>query len=191
MLGAMRVWLKRIALTTLAALLLVAAAYWVPSAVTMDREAYAVMSAYLAGGLTGESHDLGSVNALIVIYGHTTNGLFRILLPPQLSSESLMMRAEAVIRGMSSQPLQRKFTLHAPYIFTNDASTLQTDLTEVQRRAGYGTITFSKVIFNHDATRAVFYTEHLCGLCGEGKFVAMEKRDGKWIVVDEKYTWVS
>lgn len=87
--------------------------------------------------------------------------------------------------------MEHKFDLPTQYIFSKDPSRMESDLTEEQQRAGYGMITFSKVIFNHDATQAVFYTEHLCGLCGGGEFVAMEKRGDRWVVVDEEYTWVS
>jgi hypothetical protein len=176
-----------------AALLIAAAMYliWLPSGKTMDREKYAAMSAYIGGGLTGDSHDLGSENGLVILYGRTSNGMFRILPPTWSRFDSPMMRVEAVVRSLRSEPFERSFTFRAPYVFTSDPTIEQKDLTEGQQRAGYGTITFFKVIFNHDATRAVFYTEHLCGLCGEGLFVAMEKRNGRWVVVDEKGTWIS
>jgi hypothetical protein len=165
MLGAMRRGLKRLGFAALAALFVAVAAYWawLPSTSKMDRESYAAMSAYIAGGLTGDSHDLGSVNGLVILYGRTTNGTFRILPPTWSHFDSRMMRFEAVLRSLTSHRLERKFDLRAPYIFTNDASIAGRDLTEAQQRAGYGTITFSKVIFNHDAKHAVFYTEHLCG----------------------------
>jgi hypothetical protein len=44
--------------------------------------------------------------------------------------------------------------------------------------SSYGALTFSRVAFNRDLTEAFFYTEHLCGLCGEGKFVYMRKTGG-------------
>lgn len=193
MLGAMRRGVKWLGFAVLTALAAAVAAYWLwlPSASAMDRESYAAMSAYIGGGLTGESHDLGSVNGLVILYGRTTNGMFRILPPTWSRFDSRMMRFEALIRSMTSHRFERKFVLRAPYIFTNDPSIAGKDLTEAQQRAGYGTITFSKVIFNHNATHAVFYTEHLCGLCGGGEFVAMEKRDGRWVVVDEEGTWIS
>ncbi|HEX5282919.1 MAG TPA: hypothetical protein VFW30_02280 [Bryocella sp.] len=180
-------------LAVFAALLIAVAMYliWLPSGKTIDREEYAVMSAYIGGGLTGESHDLGSANGLVILYGRTSNGMFRILPPNWSIFDSPMMRVEAVVRSFRPEPFERKFTFHSPYVFTNDPTIEQNDLTEAQRHAGYGTITFSKIIFNHDATRAVFYTEHLCGLCGEGDFVAMEKRNGRWVVVDQRSTWVS
>ncbi len=193
MLGRMRRLMKWGMVAFLAALLIAPGMYliWLPSGKTMDSEKYAVMSAYIAAGLTGDSHDLGSARGLVVLYGRTSNGSFHILPPTWSRLDSPMMRVEAVVRNLRSEPFERKFTLHAPYVFTNDPTIEQKDLTEAQRRAGYGTITFSNVIFNHDATRAVFYTEHLCGLCGEGDFVAMEKHNGRWIVVDSRSTWVS
>jgi hypothetical protein len=46
----------------------------------------------------------------------------------------------------------------------------------------YGALTFSRVAFNRDLTEAFFYTEHLSGFCGEGKYVYMQKTGGKWVV---------
>jgi len=40
-------------------------------------------------------------------------------------------------------------------------------------------------------SEAFFYTEHLCGLCGEGKFLYMRKTGGKWVVADTASTWIS
>jgi hypothetical protein len=55
----------------------------------------------------------------------------------------------------------------------------------------YGALTFSRVAFNRELTEAFFYTEHLCGLCGEGKFVYMRKTAGKWAVADTAGRWIS
>jgi hypothetical protein len=187
------VWVKRIALCICAFALAAAVSYWLwlPSAKVRQRESYAAMSAYLNSGLTGESHSLGSTKGLVVIYGFTSNGMFRILPVTWSGFGSLPVRVEATVRSLFPERLERKFDLPTQYVFTQDYSIMAADLTEEQRRASYGTVTFSKVAFNHDATRAVFYTEHLCGLCGEGKFVVMEKRGGKWVVVHEQSTWVS
>ena len=38
---------------------------------------------------------------------------------------------------------------------------------------------------------AIFYPEHACGLCGEGKYVLMRKINGKWMVQGESGTWIS
>ena len=55
----------------------------------------------------------------------------------------------------------------------------------------YGYHTFTQVGFNRELTEAVFYTEHICGLCGEGKYVYMRKLDGKWVMVGEDVRWIS
>ena len=187
------VWLKRTSLFISVFLLAAALSYWfwLPSAEVRESESYAAMSAFLSSGLTGESHSLGSSHRLVVIYGVTSNGMFRLLPTNWSGFSSWPMRADATIRTLFPARMEHKFNLPTQYIFSKDPSRTESDLTEEQQRAGYGMITFSKVIFNHDATRAVFYTEHLCGLCGEGDFVAMEKRNGRWVVVNARSTWVS
>jgi hypothetical protein len=54
-----------------------------------------------------------------------------------------------------------------------------------------GYITLSGVGFNLNRTQAVFYINHFCGLCGGGRYVLMEKANGKWEVTAENYTWIS
>jgi hypothetical protein len=55
----------------------------------------------------------------------------------------------------------------------------------------HGFLTFSSVAFNSDMTDALFYTEHLCGLCGGGEFVLMRKTGGNWMIANWYGTWVS
>jgi hypothetical protein len=55
----------------------------------------------------------------------------------------------------------------------------------------YGYLTFSRVAFNRDLTEAFFYTEHVCGLRGEGRFVFVKKVIGVWIVDRTASTWIS
>jgi hypothetical protein len=40
-------------------------------------------------------------------------------------------------------------------------------------------------------TEALFYTEHLCPLCGRGEYVLMKKAYGHWNVEERYTTWVS
>lgn len=55
-----------------------------------------------------------------------------------------------------------------------------------------GTISLSRVGFSADGTVAVLTVDHVCGfLCGEGHVVRLERRDGRWRVVDSQTTWVS
>ncbi len=62
---------------------------------------------------------------------------------------------------------------------------------EKQFPGNYGYHTFTQVGFNRQLTEAIFYTEHICGLCGEGKYVYMRKLNDKWVMVGEDVTWVS
>ena len=56
--------------------------------------------------------------------------------------------------------------------------------------AGY--ITFSRVGFNSDGTKAVIYRETVCGsLCGYGGYVLLSKDDGAWKEIDGYGCWMS
>jgi hypothetical protein len=55
-----------------------------------------------------------------------------------------------------------------------------------------GYIVLSRVGFNPAKDQALVYTAWMCNSrCGEGKFVLMSKRDGKWKVEKKYTTWVS
>jgi hypothetical protein len=55
----------------------------------------------------------------------------------------------------------------------------------------WGIYTFSRVGFNFGRNRAVVYVENICGLCGEGFFALLVKKNGIWIVEKEAGTWIS
>jgi hypothetical protein len=171
-------------------------------------EQYHVLSAYIEPNLTDESHDLGS-NGLVVIDERTTFS------EPLLNSSKFKQytsllastgRAKAKIphlrhslvfefwaANIRDLTLERRFQLPARYeIATEQEMKLYPSEAFFARfPSSYGALTFSRVAFNHDLTEAFFYTEHLCGLCGEGKFVYMRKMNGKWVVVDTASTWIS
>ena len=55
-----------------------------------------------------------------------------------------------------------------------------------------GIMTFSRVGFSEDGTRALFYLSNHCGgLCGTGMYVVMEKRNGTWAIEREIEMWIS
>lgn len=54
-----------------------------------------------------------------------------------------------------------------------------------------GYYVFSNVGFNLAGDQALFYVDHICGLCGGGRYVLMQKVDGTWKVVEEDWTWIS
>jgi hypothetical protein len=180
-----------------------------PNQQSADAEQYKVLSAYVRPGLTGEAHDLGSSTGHIVIAARTTFS------QPMMNSNKFQQykalvfstgHAKSNIRGLSLKlvfefwavnlkdiPLQRRFQLGAPYELANDEEmNLYPSAKFIARFPdSYGTLTFSRVAFNRDMTEAFFYTEHLCGLCGEGKFVFMRNIAGKWSVADSASTWIS
>ncbi|MGB6975036.1 MAG: hypothetical protein WBD67_10175 [Terracidiphilus sp.] len=55
-----------------------------------------------------------------------------------------------------------------------------------------GLLTFSRVGFNADGKQALFYASNNCGgLCGVGKYVVMQKLDGRWRVEKLIRIWIS
>jgi hypothetical protein len=55
-----------------------------------------------------------------------------------------------------------------------------------------GYITFSRVGFNQDQTKAIFFKDSYCGsLCGSGDYVLFIKSNGKWKVSNIFNCWVS
>jgi hypothetical protein len=154
-----------------------------------DAESYAAYSAYLESGRTGDSHDFGDRHGLMLILDHTSTGTFRILFPLHSSTYPKPAEFDMAIRNLVSRRLGYRFDLAGTYrlIPTPDLSALS----DADRRASYGVMTLSQVTFNRDRTWAVFYAEHLCGLCGGGEFVTMQKSGGHWVVVAEDSTWVS
>ena len=172
-------------------------------------EQYEVLSAYIEPNLTGESHDLGGRDGLVVIDGQTTFSDQSVDSSKFKRYISLLARAcrakerigalrrslvfEFWALNLSDMSLQRRFQLSARYeLATGQEMNLYPSAAFLTRfPAGYGVLTFSRVAFNRDLTEAYFYTEHLCGLCGAGKFVFMRKTGGKWVVADAALTWVS
>ena len=55
-----------------------------------------------------------------------------------------------------------------------------------------GIVTWSRVGFNSDGTQALFYESYRCGgLCGSGRYMVMEKKNGSWMIGIDIVVWVS
>ncbi len=55
-----------------------------------------------------------------------------------------------------------------------------------------GIVTWSRVGFNSDGTQALFYESYRCGdLCGTGRYMVMEKKNGSWMIGADIVVWVS
>jgi hypothetical protein len=88
--------------------------------------------------------------------------------------------------------LPRDFDISAQYLLMTRTEALSYPFDSVQKYPGsYGYLIFSDIGLNADSTEALFYTEHICGLCGGGEYVLMQKIAGRWKVVGESYTWIS
>lgn len=61
-----------------------------------------------------------------------------------------------------------------------------------KREIGERVISYSRIVYNIDKTKAVFYFQNNCsGLCGFGMFVVVEKVKGIWSITKEYSDWVS
>jgi hypothetical protein len=172
-------------------------------------EQYHVLSAYIGPNLTGESHDLGDRNGLVVIDGRTTfseplvnSNKFKQYVSLLASTGHAKARIRQLRRSLVFElwmanlldvTLERRFQLPARYeLATEQEMKLYPSEAFFARfPSSYGALTFSRVAFNRELTEAFFYTEHLCGLCGEGKFVYMRKTSGRWAVANTASTWIS
>ena len=202
-----RIFRGLLTLVILAAVFL-ATAYFViaPNRTKVEAEQYAVLSAYVQPGLTGDSHDLGSPRGTLIILEQTTfsdqaipKGKFRDYVSlfgaalVRRKSLSTLTLANFLISNLSDYKFEKKFAISANYILASKEQTQTWPSAEFGSMFpdNYGYLTFSRIGFNSKLTEAYFYTEHLCGLCGDGKFVRMQKIDGKWVVVEESGTWIS
>lgn len=166
-----------------------------------NAEEYRVYSDYLAQGLSGESHSLGARDGIIVIYAKTTSGpvnyrfLFGSFRHAIRNSpfSSHQPPVNLLFSNLISKQLQRSFVLPVNYALMTDSelALYPNESFEKQFPGNYGYHTFTQVGFNRQLTEAIFYTEHICGLCGEGKYVYMRKVNDKWVMVGEDVTWVS
>jgi hypothetical protein len=174
---------------------------WNPSKASAEQ--YAVYSAYIEDGLTGESHSLGDRRGTVIIaadsalvdepntfqrWRYMAGSLLNLQSRPFHPRSSQVCRL--FLRNLKSHRLDRRFSISADYVLLVAAALSDPKIQERYPRS-YGSLTFSSVAFTPDLTEALFYTEHACGLCGGGGYVLMRKVDGKWKVVYQYSTWVS
>jgi len=174
-----------------------------------DAEQYAVLSAYLDHGLSRDSHGLGGQEGVVLIAARTkfsqsipNSNKFEQYRSLVMSTNHAKARFQPLSRllmfefwaaNISDVTLEPKFHLSAQYELAteNDMNLYPSAAFYKRYPRSYGALTFTRVAFNHDVTKAFFYTEHLCGLCGEGKFVYMQKTGRKWVVAATALTWIS
>jgi hypothetical protein len=157
-------------------------------------EKYMVYSAYVNSRLTGESHDLGSPKRLSVIVGTTIAPGISLLgdAKRRLPGTRPSTLVAFLLSNLWDKSLTREFDISARYLLITKTEALSYPFDSIQKYpSSYGYLIFSDIGLNADSTEALFYTEHICGLCGGGEYVLMQKIAGRWKVVGESYTWIS
>jgi hypothetical protein len=62
----------------------------------------------------------------------------------------------------------------------------------IEREIGEKIITYSRIVYNSEKSKAVFYFQNNCsGLCGFREFVFVEKINGIWTIKKEIIDWIS
>ena len=182
----------RIGLSVFAALSLFVLTVFVvirPNSRLAAAEQYAVYSAYLESEITDNFHDYGTGKGFVLLIQNRTAPV-HVAAPrfhrlktdaPALQDATLM---NLVAENLVSEVLAKRFRLPVNYELLSEEQ-----LVKPGSYAEY--VTVSRVGFNKDLSQALFYTEHICGLCGGGGYVLMERRLGQWRVKAFLSTWVS
>jgi hypothetical protein len=151
-------------------------------------EQYTVYSAYLESEITENFHDYGRGGFVLLVQDRTTpvnlaGPRFRRLKTdaPTLQDVTLM---NFVAQNFVPHVLAKQFRISVKYKLLSEEQL-------VTPRSYSEYVTLSRVGFNRDLSQALFYTEHICGLCGGGGYVLMERRFGRWRVKAFLSTWVS
>jgi len=178
---------KRIRWTFVGSLLAVAAIYLAtqPAPRKVEEESYVVYSAYLCKNFASDP--------LIAVSDKTGRWSdlrrFRFHLHKLQSSQTLTA-TNFLLRNALRRTLKRRFGLPQRYELLPAGNLEGKGLASVLPEA-YGHVELSSGGFNRDMSQALFYIDHFCGLCGGGRYVLMEKRNGSWNVVAEAWTWIS
>ena len=201
------------------AILLVVCALCMQSSVAvheLSAAEYDVLSAWITGTFQGqESRGGGSKDIVkIVMYNESYKPDLRLdgngqpILWKQTShslvtqSPSLQQTTIDAFQKINSQQacIRRSFHIQVNYelidstrldnIFKNNGRGWMTYYKQFPNSQGI--LTFSRVSFSADGTQALFYLSNRCGgLCGCGRYVVMEKRNGHWMIGKEIEMWVS
>jgi hypothetical protein len=167
-------------------------------------EQYAVWSSYLNLADHGDSHDLPGRPTLTVIKNRTLAlGSDRGIIGRLSSFCSEVSHARRIdglgastflsflLMNLRVRTIERRFLLPGNYAIADHHETESTDFQKTFPNS-YGYVVLSSVGFNAEHTEAYFYVEHICGLCGSGRYVLLQKTErGDWQIADEQYTWIS
>jgi hypothetical protein len=203
-LGAMlrkRVWLVSISLLVIVVML---ATVWIEPE-RNEREEYAVYSAYMSQELLDNAHDWSVDVPVLLVISETTEaaGDLRFWVQRMLDARirfhqlQRSTRTSYIAHNLFSSRIRSRFVLPSradvAIVSERDLHSYSYGTPAFEKRfpRNIGLIILSGIGFNPTHTQAVFYFNHLCGLCGGGRYVLMEKINGSWRVREEHYTWIS
>jgi hypothetical protein len=119
--------------------------------------------------------------------------------PNQLESETIL---DALARNKSVVPLSTTFHTDLPRVFITSQE--RNNFFEAsQKKDGWksfytrypksgGFLALSQVGFNSRHDQALVYSSNSCGwLCGAGFYNLLNKKDGKWVLVNRYMAWIS
>jgi hypothetical protein len=174
---------------------------------SVTTEEYAVYSALL--NEINQSPKNGKEVKLLVV-NDRTEGPGERCLPEKITEwekeikadELKPLRTDLLTKNDKPYSLSKQFKLSRQYVLLNVEV-----FSEIFKGRGYeegwdefygkypnssGYITFSRVGFNNDATKAIIYRETGCGsLCGYGGYILLNKENGEWKLVTGYSCWRS
>jgi hypothetical protein len=117
---------------------------------------------------------------------------------PQLARETAL---DFFTKNQTSWTLRNEFNLKAEIVLITTYETkkfFKGDIEEGWKlfhttypRAG-SIDTLSRVGFNKEKTQALIYYTYVCGgLCGQGQYILLTRKDDKWTIEKESGTWIS
>ena len=169
-------------------------------------EEYAVYSALL-NEIKVSPHDGKGVKLLVI--NDQTEGPGKRCFPEEIARWDDRIRANElkpllenlIEKNRGSKSLRRKFSVNKKYVLLNaqNYSSIFENIdldgwTDFYKKyfASSGYITFSRVGFNSDGTKAVIYREVSCGgLCGYGGYILLSKDNGAWKEINSCGCWES
>jgi len=167
---------------------------------------YAVYSALL-NEIKISPNDGKEVRLLVI--NDQTEGPIKSCFPEEIAKWNGRIKADElkplfanlIEKNRGSKSLYRKFSVSNKYVLLNvenfssifkekDFEGWDDFYKKYPASSGY--ITFSRVGFNSDGTKAVIYRETVCGsLCGYGGYILLSKDNGAWKEIDGCGCWMS
>lgn len=183
----------------------------------LTADEYNVLSGYLADTFSGKGkEDGGKRPTKLIVFNITQSGDEELLpdenghpVPWEKTAESLRKKAPSL--QLSTIESFRKANIQQAFVGRSLRSPIDYELVDSaqldsffkkkgeywlayykQYPGGSGLVEWSRVGFNADGTQALFYEGYRCGgLCGTGRYVVMEKKNGSWSIGTDIVVWVS